>query len=51
MHQAPAAAVARLEEVAGIDAAALDAAISPDTYDHYASHVADIRGWREREGI
>lgn len=51
MHQAHAAVVARLEEVAGIDAAALDEAISPDTYDHYAEHVVDIRDWRRREGI
>jgi hypothetical protein len=51
MHQAHAAVVARLEEVAGIDAAALDAAIAPDTYGHYAEHVADIQRWRQREGI
>ncbi len=51
MHQAHAAAVERLEDVAGIEAAALDEAISADTYDHYAEHIADIRSWRQREGI
>lgn len=51
MHQAHAELVARLEDVAGIDAARIDTAIRPDTYDHYAEHVADIRAWRQREGI
>ncbi len=51
MHQAHAAVTARLEEIAGLDAAALDAAIAPDTYDHYAEHVADIQRWRQRAGI
>lgn len=51
MHQAHAAVVARLEEVAGIEASKLDEAIRPDTYDHYAEHAQDIRGWRQREGV
>ena len=51
LHQAHTAMVARLEEIAGIDAAALDAAIAADTYDHYAEHVADIQRWRQREDL
>lgn len=51
MHQAHAAVVARLEEVAGIEAAPLDAAIRADTYDHYAEHARDIQVWRQREEI
>lgn len=51
MHQAHAALVERLESVAGIDAAPIDAAIRPDTYEHYAEHSADIQGWRQRVGV
>ena len=51
MHQAHAAVVTRLEEIAGLDAAALDEAIGADTYDHYAEHAKDIQGWRQREGV
>lgn len=51
MHQAHAEVVTRLEEIAGIDAAALDEAISDDTYAHYAEHVEDIRRWRSRAGV
>lgn len=51
MYQAHAALVERLESVAGIEAAAIDAAIRPDTYEHYEDHIADIRAWREREGL
>ena len=51
MHQAHAALVERLESVAGIEAAPIDAAIRPDTYEHYQDHVADIRAWRQREGL
>lgn len=51
MHQAHAAVAARLEEVAGLEAGALDEAIRPDTYNHYAEHAKDIQSWRQREGI
>jgi hypothetical protein len=48
MHQAHAALVERLEDVAGIEAARIDAAIRPDTYEHYREHISDIRAWRQR---
>ncbi len=51
MHQAHAALVERLESVAGIEAAPIDEAIRPDTYEHYQDHVADIKVWRQREGL
>jgi hypothetical protein len=51
MHQAHAELVARLEDVAGLDAGPIDTAIRPDTYDHYAEHIPDIQRWRQREGI
>ena len=51
MHQAHAALVERLESVAGIEAAPIDAAIRADTYEHYEDHIADIRAWRQREGL
>jgi hypothetical protein len=51
MHQAHAALVERLESVAGIEAAHIDAAIRPDTYEHYRDHIADIRTWRQRTGV
>jgi hypothetical protein len=51
MHQAHAEMVARLEDVAGLDAGPIDAAIRPDTYDHYAEHVPDIERWRQRQAI
>ncbi len=51
MHQAHAALVERLEGVAGIDAAPIDAAIRPDTYEHYEDHIADILTWRQRAGV
>jgi hypothetical protein len=51
MHQAHAALVERLEGVAGIDAAPIDAAIRPDTYEHYEDHIADIQTWRARVGL
>ena len=51
MHQAHAAVVARLEEVVGIKAGPIDAAIRPDTYEHYAEHVADITAWRQRAAV
>jgi Mycothiol maleylpyruvate isomerase N-terminal domain len=51
MHQAHAALVERLESVAGIEAAPIDAAIRPDTYEHYADHAADIRTWRQRQRL
>jgi hypothetical protein len=50
MHQAHAELVARLEAVAGIAAEPLDAAMRPDTYEHYDEHAKDIREWRERAG-
>ena len=51
MHQAHAALVDYLDDIEGLDAATLDAAIKGDTYEHYDEHVADIRAWRERTGI
>ena len=51
MHRAHAALVERLESVAGIEAGPIDAAIRPDTYEHYEDHAADIRAWRQREGL
>ena len=51
MHQAHAALVERLESVAGIEAAPIDAAIRPDTYEHYEDHIADILTWRQRAGV
>jgi uncharacterized damage-inducible protein DinB len=51
MHRAHAAVVTRLDEIAGLEAAALDEAIRADTYDHYAEHAKDIRDWRRQEGI
>ncbi|MBA2597130.1 MAG: DinB family protein [Chloroflexia bacterium] len=51
MHQSHAAVIERLDSVAGIEAAPIDEAISPDTYDHYAEHITDIRNWRQREGV
>jgi hypothetical protein len=51
MHRAHAAVVERLESIAGIDATAIDAAISPDTYDHYTEHIPDIQQWRNRAGL
>jgi hypothetical protein len=50
MHQAHAALVERLESVAGIEAARIDEAIRPDTYEHYLDHIKDIRSWRQRAG-
>ena len=51
MHQGHAELVEQLEGVAGIEATAINEAISVDTYDHYAEHVRDIEGWRQREGL
>jgi hypothetical protein len=51
MHQAHAALVERLEAVAGIEAAPIDEAIRPDTYEHYQDHIKDIQSWRQRAGI
>ena len=51
MHQAHAALVERLESIAGIEAATIDEAIRPDTYEHYQDHVPDIRTWRQRTGV
>jgi hypothetical protein len=51
MHRAHAALVERLESVAGIEAARIDEAIRPDTYDHYQEHIEDIRTWRQRSGV
>ena len=51
MHQAHAALVERLEAVAGIEAAPIDEAIRPDTYEHYLDHIKDIRSWRQRAGV
>jgi len=51
MHQAHAALVERLEGVAGIEAARIDEAIRPDTYDHYRDHIKDIQTWRQRAGV
>jgi hypothetical protein len=51
MHQAHAALVDYLDDIEGLDATALDAAIKGDTYEHYDEHVADIRAWRERAGV
>ncbi len=51
MHQAHAALVDYLDDIEGLDATALDAAIKGDTYEHYDEHVADIRTWRERAGV
>lgn len=51
MHQAHAALVDCLDDIEGLDATALDAAIKGDTYEHYDEHAADIRAWRERAGV
>ena len=51
MHQAHAALVERLESVAGIEAAPIDKAIRPDTYEHYLDHIKDIQAWRQRVGV
>ena len=51
MHQAHAALVERLESVAGIEAATIDEAIRPDSYEHYQDHIPDIRTWRQRTGV
>jgi len=51
MHQAHAALVERLEGVAGIEAARIDEAIRPDTYEHYLEHIKDIQSWRQRAGV
>jgi hypothetical protein len=51
MHQAHAALVERLESVAGIEAARIDEAVCPDTYDHYRDHIKDIQSWRQRAGV
>ena len=51
MHQAHAALVERLESVAGIEAARIDEAIRPDTYDHYLDHIKDIQAWRQHAGV
>jgi hypothetical protein len=51
MHQAHATLVERLEAVAGIDAARIDEAIRPDTYEHYRDHIKDIQSWRQRAGV
>lgn len=50
MHQAHAALIDYLDDIEGLDATALDAAIKGDTYEHYDEHVVDIRAWRERAG-
>ena len=51
MHQAHAALVERLESVAGIEAAGIDEAIRPDTYDHYLDHIKDIHAWRQHASV
>ncbi len=51
MHQAHAALVDYLDDIEGLDAAALDEAIKGDTYEHYEEHANDIRAWRERIGV
>ena len=51
MHQAHAALVERLKGVAGIEAARMDEAIRPDTYDHYLDHIKDIQAWRQHAGV
>jgi hypothetical protein len=51
MHQAHAALLERLAEIAGLEAAAIDDAIKGATYEHYEEHIPDIRAWRERAGI
>jgi hypothetical protein len=51
MHQAHATLVERLEGIAGIEAESIDAAIRPDTYEHYEDHIGDIQTWRTRVGL
>jgi hypothetical protein len=51
MFQAHAALVERLEGVAGIDAAPIDAAIKGATYEHYEEHIPDVQSWRARTGL
>lgn len=51
MHQAHAALVDYLDDIEGLDAAAIDAAIRGAAYEHYEEHIADIRVWRERAGF
>lgn len=51
MHQAHAALIDYLDDIEGLDAAAVDKAINGDTYQHYDEHGADIRAWRERSGV
>jgi hypothetical protein len=51
MHQAHAALIDFLDYIEGLEAAALDATIKDDTYEHYDEHVVDIQAWRERAGV
>jgi hypothetical protein len=51
MHRAHAALLERLEGVAGIEATRIDEAIKGASYEHYAEHIPDVRGWRERNGV
>ena len=39
------------QSVAGIEAARIDEAIRPDTYEHYLDHIKDIQAWRQRAGV
>jgi hypothetical protein len=51
MHQAHALLIERLEDISGIEAAPIDAAIKGATYEHYAEHIPDIQSWRARIGL
>ena len=51
MHQAHAALIDYLDDIEGLAAGPLDAAIRGDTYEHYEEHIPDIRAWRERVGL
>lgn len=51
MHQAHAALLERLTEIAGLEAEEIDAAVKGATYEHYAEHIPDVLAWRERAGI
>lgn len=51
MHQAHAALVERLEQIAGLDAARIDEAVKGGSYEHYEEHIPDIEQWRRQTGV
>jgi hypothetical protein len=51
MHQAHAALVERLEQIAGLDAARIDEAVKGGSYEHYEEHIPDVEQWRQQAGV